>query len=167
MFITLPKIFDSLPGGIIVGCAFFILVLFAALTSAISLLETLVSILMDKIGWGRKMSTIIATLYTFALGVCSALGFSAWSSVNIKGMSILDVMDFVSNSVLMPILALLTCIFVGFFLKPKAIIEEAEKGGHKFIGKGFYSFMIKWVTPIGIIAILISSIASSLGLFSY
>lgn len=82
-------------------------------------------------------------------------------------MSILDTMDFISNSVLMPIVALLTCIFVGFVIKPKAIIDEVEiSGTETFKNKAMFSFMIKWIAPIFLLAILISSILNALGIIT-
>ena len=122
MFITLPKVFDSMKFGTVIGAVFFLLVLFAALTSSISLVETLVSMVMDKLGWTRKKSCVVLLIYLFALGIPVSLGFGVWSFIAPLGMSLLDFFDFVSNSVLMPIVAILTCAFVGFIIKPKAII---------------------------------------------
>ena len=167
MFITLPKVFESMPGGSLVGALFFLLVLFAALTSSISLMETIVSILQDKLKWNRQLSTVIVTLFCIAVGIPSSLGFGIWSGVQPLGMSILDFFDFTSNSVLMPVVAFCTCIFVGFVIKPQAVIEEVEQDGVSFKAKRFYAVLIKYLAPIGIIAILISSIAAGLGLFTW
>ncbi|MDO4285369.1 MAG: sodium-dependent transporter [Eubacteriales bacterium] len=163
MFITLPKVFDSMPGGMVIGTLFFLLVFFAALTSSISLMETIVSILQDRLHWNRRLSTVIVTLFCVAVGIPSSLGFGIWSGVTPLGMSILDFFDFTSNSVLMPIVAFLTCVFVGFVIKPQAVIDEVEEHGVSFKAKRIYAFMIKYLAPIGIIAILISSIAAGLG----
>lgn len=105
MFITLPKVFDSMPFGTFIGALFFILVLFAALTSAISLMETIVSIAQDKLHWGRKKATVIITLFSFVVALPSSLGFGIWSDINPLGMSFLDFFDFISNSILMPVVA--------------------------------------------------------------
>ena len=99
------------------------------------------------------------------LGLPSSLGYSAWSSVKIIGMQFLDFFDFASNSVMMPIVALITCIFVGYILKPKAVIEEVEVNG-KFKSKGLFTVMIRYVAPIFIIAILVSSVLSALGILT-
>ena len=167
MFITLPKVFDTMTGGHIIGGAFFILVFFAALTSSISLMETIVSILMDKFKWKRRKTTVIVTIYCIAIGIPSSLGFGIWSGITPLGMDILDFFDFISNSVLMPVMAFLTCIFAGYILKPQAICEEVEQEGVKFRFRKFYSVMIRFVAPIGIIGILISSVAASLGIFKW
>ncbi len=163
MFETLPKVFDAMKGGQIIGALFFLLVFFAALTSSISLMETVVSIFMDKFGWGRKTSCLIVFLFSILLGIPSSLGFGVWSKINIGGLSILDMFDFLSNSVLMPIVALMTCIFVGYIIKPKSIIEEMEIGG-KFNSKKLFTVIIKYIGPIFIVLILISSILDAAGI---
>ncbi|MDU7710447.1 MAG: sodium-dependent transporter, partial [Clostridium sp.] len=166
MFITLPKVFASMPMGGFVGTVFFILVFFAAVTSAISLMETIVSILMDRFKWKRKFTCIIVVIYVLLMGIPSSLGFGVWDFIQPIGMSILDFWDFMSNSVLMPIVALFTCIFVGFFIKPKTIIEEASAEGAAFKSKKLFTIMIKWIAPILLVLILISSVMNALGIMS-
>ncbi len=163
MFVTLPKVFATMPGGSIIGAAFFIMVLFAALTSAISLMETIVSIFRDKLGIGRKPACILVFGICVALGLLSCLGYSAWSSVKIIGMQFLDLFDFLSNSIIMPITAFATCIFVGYILKPKALIAELERGG-PFKARTLFTVMIKYVAPIFTLLILLSSILDVFGI---
>ncbi len=163
MFITLPKVFESMKGGTFIGALFFLLVLFAALTSSISLMETVVSIIRDKFGWNRKATCIAVLIFSVVLGLPSSLGFGVWSSVSLGGMSILDMFDFVSNSILMPIVALLTCIFIGYVIKPKCLIEEIELTG-EFKSKTLFTIVIKYVAPVCIVLILISSILDALGI---
>ena len=163
MFITLPKVFDSMKGGTVIGALFFLLVLFAALTSSISLMETVVSIVRDKLGWGRKKTCIVVLIFSIALGLLSSLGFGLLSDLSINGMTILDIFDFLSNSILMPIVALLTCIFVGYVLKPKALIEEIEISA-PFKAKTLFTVVIKYIAPVCIILILISSVLDTLGI---
>ena len=167
MFITLPKVFATMPSGRVIGSIFFVLVFFAAITSAISLTETIVSIIMDKMGWERKQTVLITGLYLFLMGIPSSLGFGIWSSAAPLGMDLLSFFDFLSNTILMPILAFATCIFAGYVLKPKSIIEEVEANGAVFKVKRFYSFVIRYIVPVGIVAILISSLLASLGVFSW
>ena len=152
----------TIPGGGFIGAAFFGMVLLAALTSSISLMETVVSIVRDKFGVGRKKSCLAVLGVSLALGACSSLGYSAWSDVKILGMQLLDFFDFISNSIIMPVVALATCIFVGYFIKPSAIAEEVEKSG-KFGRKGLFFVMIRYIAPVFIVAILISSILSAFG----
>ena len=125
MFITLPKVFGNMKFGNVVGTLFFLLVFFAALTSAISLMETIVSILRDKLGWTRKGTCVFVTILALVMGVPSSLGFGPLSFISWMGMSVLDIMDFVSNSVLMPIVAFFTCIFIGFVIKPSVTFTSS------------------------------------------
>lgn len=165
MFITLPKVFDSMPLGTLLGTVFFVLVFLAAVTSSISLMETIVSILMDRFHWSRKPTSILVFVYLLLMGIPSSLGFGIWDFIKPLGMSILDAFDFISNSILMPIVALLTCFFVGFVIKPKTIIEEAESEGATFKAKKLFTVVIKWIAPIILVAILISSVLSAMGLY--
>ena len=163
MFITLPKVFDSMPGGTFIGAIFFLLVLFAAVTSSISLMETVVSIIVDKTGWNRKKVCFGVLAGSVALGLPSSLGFGLLSKISVKGLSILDMFDFVSNSVLMPIVAFFTCIFIGYVIKPKALIEEIEIGA-PFKSKTLFTVVIKYIAPVCILLILISSVLDGLGI---
>lgn len=165
MFMTLPKVFASMKFGGVIGTIFFLLVFFAALTSAISLMETIVSVFMDKFGWKRRFTGIFVAILALVMGIPSSLGFGPLASISWNGMSILDIMDFISNSVLMPVVALFTCIFVGFVIKPKAVADEVKESDGTFAAEGLFNVMIKWVAPLFLIIILISSVASGLGLF--
>lgn len=166
MFITLPKVFDSMAGGHLIGTVFFVLVLFAALTSSISLMETVVSIFVDKTKKSRKFITVCVTVYTVLMAIPSSLGFGIWSGFSIHGMSILDFFDFISNSVLMPIVAFLTCVFVGFIVKPETITDEVESSTQKFKSKKLYIVLIKYVAPILVLLILFSSVLNALGIIT-
>lgn len=165
MFVTLPKVFHSVDGvaGSIIGALFFLLVLFAALTSSISLMETVVSIFRDKFGWGRKSTCLFVLVGCILLGLPSSLGFGLWSDISIAGMSILDMFDFFSNSILMPVVALLTCFFIGYVIKPQTLIDEVEVCG-KFGRKKMFTMMIRYIAPICIILILITSVLDVLGI---
>jgi len=162
MFITLPKVFESMKMGGFIGAAFFILVLFAALTSSISLLETNVSILCDKLNWSRKKGTIVAGAYVVIMGCIISLGFGPLSFVQIIGLGLLDFFDFISNSVLMPIVALLTCISIGFFIKPQTIIDEVEIN-KPFKEKKFYTLILKWLAPFCLVLILLFAVSEAMG----
>ncbi len=163
MFVTLPKVFETMWGGQVVGVAFFVLVLFAALTSSISLMETVVSIVCDKCKIDRKLSCLIVFIGAVLLGLPSTLGYGLWSNVTIIGLQFLDFFDFISNSVLMPVVALITCIFVGYILKPQALIDEVELSS-KFKRKKLFVLIIKYIAPICIVLILISSVLDALGI---
>lgn len=166
MFMTLPKVFASMKFGGVIGTIFFVLVFFAALTSAISLMETIVSVFMDKFGWTRRFTGILVAILAAVMGIPSSLGFGSLSFISWMGMSVLDIMDFVSNSVLMPIVAFFTCVFVGFIIKPKAIADEVKITDGKFKAEKMFNVVIKWIAPIFLVLILTSSIASALGIFT-
>ncbi len=165
MFMTLPKVFASMKFGGVIGTIFFLLVFFAALTSAISLMETIVSIFRDKFHWGRRNACIFVAVLSLILGIPSSLGFGPLGFISWMGMSVLDIMDFVSNSVLMPIVAFFTCIFVGFIIKPKTLADEVKVTDGKFKAEKMFNVIIKWVAPIFLVLILGSSVANALGIF--
>ena len=166
MFITLPKVFASMGMGRIIGVVFFLLVLLAALTSAISLAESCVSTIEDQLGWKRNIASVVIGIVIVILGSFSALGFGMLDFVQILGMSILDFFDFLTNSLMMPIAALSTCILIVYVVGVDKIVEEVETSS-KFKRKGIYKFFIKYLAPICILIILVSSIASVFGLIKF
>lgn len=166
MFVILPKVFKQMPGimGTIIGVTFFLLVFFAALTSSISLMETVVSIVMDKTKWSRKVSCIAVAVFSLLMGIPSSLGFNVWGHITfLNGLSFLDLFDFVSNSVIMPIVAFFTCVLIGFIVKPKTVIDEVKVTDGTFKSEKLFTIMIKWIAPIFILAILAFSIAEGMG----
>ena len=162
MFVTLPNVFKTMKGGQIVGAFFFALVALAALTSAISLLETIVSIICERFKIGRILGTIICFAFVIIVGLTSVFGYSIWSEVKIFGYQFLDFYDIVSNNVIMPIVSLLTCVLIGYFVKTKFVEDEALYGEKKFGAKGLYKVMILAVCPVCMIVILISNFFLSL-----
>ncbi len=162
MFITLPKVFDVMPGGAVIGALFFLMVFFAAVTSSISLMETIVSIVCDKLGIKRIPACLAVLGVSAILGILSALGYSKWADFEILGLQILDFFDFISNNIIMPVVAFLTAVFIGYFLKPKPVIEELRVGG-EFKSETFFTVMIKYVCPVFILAILVSSVLDVFG----
>ncbi|MGP1434410.1 MAG: sodium-dependent transporter [Catonella sp.] len=166
MFITLPKVFASMGMGRIIGIVFFLLVLLAALTSAISLAESCVSTIQDQLGWKRNIASVVIGIIIVALGSLSALGFGMLDFVQILGMGVLDFFDFLTNSLMMPIAALSTCILIVYVIGVDKIVEEVEQSS-KFKRKGLYKFFIKYLAPICILVILVSSLASVFGLIKF
>lgn len=165
MFVTMPKVFASMSFGSVIGAVFFLLVIFAALTSSISLYETVVSILCDNFHISRKMSCLITYVLCIGLGVLSALGYGVLSGIAPLGMSFLDFFDFISNSVLMPIVALLTCIFLGWVLDISILTDEVKKNS-TFKREKMFRIVIRWVAPIFLVAILISSVLGAFGIIT-
>ena len=157
MFVTLPKVFLSMRGGRIIGMIFFVLVALAALTSSISLMETIVSVIMEKWKVKRIPACIIVAGFSFVFGMFSVLGYSDLSHVTIFGRQILDFLDFLSNNIIMPIVALLTCILIGYIAKP-SFVEDEVKLSSEFKSKKLYEVMIKYVCPVCMLIIFISSV---------
>ena len=163
MFITIPKMFESMWLSTVVGILFFTLVLFAALTSSIALTESAVSTFEDEFGWGRKKSTIILGGIMIVLGSLSSFGYGPLGSIKIIGMQFLDFFDFLTNSVMMPIAAFATCILVSKIIGLKKIEEEVLHGEGTFRRKKIFNFMIKYLCPLFAVIILLSSIANAFG----
>ncbi|MBE7032899.1 MAG: sodium-dependent transporter [Ruminococcaceae bacterium] len=162
MFGVLPRVFENLgTAGQIVGLVFFLMVFFAALTSSISLMETVVSVICDKFKLKRIPACLCVFVFCMVVGLPSCFGFSIWSAVKPIGMDILTFFDFITNNVMMPIVAFFTCIFVGYVIKPKAIIEEVELTG-RFKRKSLFTVVIKYIAPICIVLILVSSVLNAL-----
>ena len=167
MFTTLPMVFESMAFGGIVGTVFFLLVLFAALTSSISLMETLVSVIMDKTPLKRVPATLLVTAAALVIGIPSCLGYGPWAGITIIGMQFLDFFDFISNSVLMPIVAVLTCILIGHVVGTKVIADEVKQNGAAFHREKLHRVMIRWIAPVLLVAILASELATKVfGLFT-
>ena len=156
MFITLPNVFGSMTGGQIVGAVFFILVALAALTSSISLMETVVSIIMEKFRLKRIPACLITVLICLLLGMLSVLGYSSWSNVKLIGMQFLDFFDFISNNIMMPVVALLTCILIGWVVKPKYVEEEVLVSQNRFRSRTLLSVMLRFVCPVCMVIILLT-----------
>ena len=167
MFVSLPKVFGAMGDiGVVVAIIFFIMVVFAALTSSISIMEALVSSAMDKLHVTRKKATVIVALIALVLGLVVCFGYNflyfdlMLPNSGVPGQ-ILDVMDYISNYVLMPVVAIATCVLVGWVIKPKTIIDEVTVNGEKFSRRQLYNIMIKFVTPVMLFFLLLQS----LGLF--
>ena len=166
MFITIPKVFENMGFGTLIGIVFFLLVLFAALTSSIALTESAVSTFEDEIGWSRKKSTVLVGVIMIALGSLSSLGYGPLAFVKIIGMQFLDFFDFLTNSVMMPVAALMTCLLVARVVGIKRIEEEVMHGESTFRRKKIFVVMIKYLCPIFVLIILISSVANAFGWIS-
>lgn len=163
MFVALPKVFAAMGKvGNAVGTLFFAMVLFAAITSGMSVLEAVVSSLIDKFRMERRRATIIETVAALIIGVIVCLGYNLlYFEVTLptgNTAQILDILDYISNSVLMPLVAIATCILVGWVLKPKMVIDEATKNGEKFGRKGLFIAMIKFVAPVLLVILFLISV---------
>ena len=162
IFVSLPKIFNEMGGiGRVIGIVFFITVLFAAITSSVSIMEAIVASLMDSLNYSRKKSSIIVTVYALILGVIVCLGYNKlYFELKLPNGStgqILDVMDYLSNNIMMPVVAILTCILIGWVVKPKTVIDEVTLNGEKFGRKKLYIVMVKFIAPLLLTLLLLSA----------
>ena len=163
MFISLPKVFHAMGGvGIVIGCLFFAMVLFAAITSSVSIMEAIVASLMDKFHMSRIKAAVIETAIALAGGIIVCLGYNKLyfdiTLPNGAHAQVLDVMDYISNNILMPIVAIGTCILIGWVVKPKTVIDEVEKTGHKFGRKHLDRVMIKVIAPLLLVILFLKSL---------
>ncbi len=168
MFIVLPQMFATFgDAAVAIGAVFFALVIFAALTSAISLTETCVSIISDATAWSRKKSIAVTFIIIAVAGIFVNLGYNGLSFIQPlgEGTTILDFADFLSNSVMMPLAALMTCIFVGWIIKPKTLIDEIAVSA-PFKARKAWSIMIKYIAPVLVVIILIAYVAATFGFFT-
>ncbi|OGO79361.1 MAG: Na+-dependent transporter [Clostridiales bacterium GWB2_37_7] len=158
MFITLPQVFDKMPLGWVFGILFFILVLFAALTSSISLLEVTVAYMQDQHKWRRTKAVIVLSTLMFLVGIPASLSMGIWSNVTIFGKNIFDSLVFASD-ILLPLGGLLMCIFIGYVWGiDKAVAEITIGGKLPFRLKGFWTVMIKYVAPIAVIVVFLNAL---------
>ena len=161
MIIPAVFVFMGFAGNVI-GAIFFAMVFFAALTSAVSIMEAIVSSFMDEFKLNRNKATAIETVIGIAVAVIVCLGYNKLlfdiKLPNGVHAQVLDIMDYVSNNVLMPIVSIGTCILIGWILKPKTVIDEVEKTGIKMGRKWLYTVMVKWVAPILLFLLLLKSL---------
>ena len=163
MFVSLPKVFAAMGvAGNIIGTIFFAMVLFAAITSAVSVMEAVVSCIMDAFHTSRTKAGTIEGIFALIVGIIVCLGYNKlyfeFKLPNGSTAQILDIMDYISNNLLMPIVALATCILVGWVIKPKTVIEEVEKSGCKMGRKRLYTAMVKVIAPIFLILLLLQTL---------
>ena len=162
MFVSLPKVFEAMGGaGHFVGALFFLMVLFAALTSSISIMEAVVSSLMDKFHLSRNKATLLETIIALVMALFVCLGYNGlyFDIVLPNGAhaQLLDVMDYVSNNLLMPVVAIGTCILIGYVVKPRTVFDEVEKSGCAFGRKKLFTFMVKIAAPVLLTVLLLKS----------
>ncbi len=163
MFISLPKVFNAMgTAGTVFGIIFFIMVSFAAITSSVSILEAIVSSIMDRFKVKRIKAVLITVGFTLVVGVLVCMGYNRLffdiTLPNGASAQLLDIMDYASNNILMPLVALLTCIMVGWMLKPMAIIDEVTLNGEKFGRKSLYVVMVKFIAPILLLVLMLQSL---------
>ena len=162
MFVALPKVFQGMGAvGNVIGALFFVLVIFAALTSCVSIMEAVTSTLMDRFHLTRKVAVCITFAEAFILGAVVCLGYNVLffsaTFANVSGGQILDVFDWITNSFLMPIVAILTCIVVGYVWGTDKALKEVSLNGEKFSRGKLFVVMTKYVSPVLLAVILLNS----------
>ena len=162
MFVSLPKVFAAMgPVGNLIGCLFFVMVLFAAVTSSVSIMEAIVASFMDQFHISRVKAAAIETVIALIGGLIVCFGYNIWyfdlTLPNGTVGQILDVMDYISNNALMPVVAIGTCILIGWIVKPKFIIDEVQKNGEKFGRRGLYVILVRFIVPILLFVLLLKS----------
>ena len=163
LFTSLPRIFINMPYGNVVGTVFFVMVFFAAITSSIALIEAVVSFLIEGFHLKRPIACLVVLALVSFMAVPCAFSSSLLSGINILGLSVLDFFDFFSNNILLPIVALLTAVFVGYVITPRAISREVEISS-KFKSRRLFGIIIRLVAPLSIVIILVSSILGVFGI---
>lgn len=163
MFVSLPKVFEAMGGiGHVIGAAFFLMVIFAALTSSVSVMEAIVSSMVDHFHISRTKATVIETIIALVMAIFVCLGYNGLyfelTLPNGAAAQLLDVMDYISNSVLMPVVAIGSCVLIGWVLSPKLVIDEIERSGGNFGRKKLYVVMVKVVTPLLLTVLLLKSL---------
>lgn len=164
MFVTLPRVFAGMPAGGLICTVFFLLVLLAALTSSIAMMETSVSALQDRFHWRRPISCLFVTMAALAIGIPSSLGTGIWSHIRVLGLNLLDFFDFIGNNILMPVVALLTCLFIGYVVGPRVLITEARLEKREAT---MFRMSIRYIAPVFIVLILVSSLLDALSIVSF
>ena len=167
MFSALPKVFGEMGTllGTAVGILFFLTVAFAALTSSVSIMEAITACAMDQFGWGRKKASLAVSLSTLIMGIIVCLGYNVLYFEAVlpntpagKNAQILDILDYISNYVLMPVVSIATCIFIGWVVKPGTVIGEVRRNGESFRRETLYVVMVKFITPVLLMLLLLQAL---------
>ena len=163
IFVAIPKIFAQMGAiGNIIGALFFLMVFFAALTSSISILEAIVSSFMDRFHISRRRSVVCEGAIALVIAIVICLGYNVlyfeFKLPNGVTAQILDIMDYISNNILMPVVEIGTCVLIGWILKPKTVIDEVTKNGESFSRKNLYIFMVKFASPALLLVLFLKSI---------
>lgn len=161
MFITLPAVFDAMPFGAVFGVIFFVLVFFAALTSAISLLEVAVAYCIDTLKWTRTKAVAITSTLMFIIGIFASLSMGVLADFEIPlfNKTVFDTLDYLTSNILMPVGGFLMAIFLGYIWGVDEAVAEVKKSpGVSFKLEKFWIILIKYIVPVAIFIVLLSSL---------
>ena len=162
MFVSLPKVFAAMgAAGVFVGILFFVPAIFATLTSCISVLESIAANCMEIFHTGRKKTVLVLTVIYLAASAVIALGYSVFyfelPLPNGSVAQLLDIMDYISNSVMMPFIAFLSTILIGWIMTPDYVVDEIQRNGENFRRKKLYRVMIRYVAPVMMLVLFMQS----------
>lgn len=162
VFIVLPTIFSQMPGGQLAGIAFFILLAFAALTSAVAGLEPPANVMQERLGWSRRASVIVAGVVIWFAGLAAVLSFNLWKHVRplagvpgFRERGIFETLDYVSANLLLPLGVLLTCLFVAWRLPGRQLTDELSLSGTRLLA---YRLVLGLLCPLAIVAMFIANL---------
>lgn len=163
MFKTLPKVFEQMGvAGDIVGILFFLMVAFAALTSSVSIMETVTASCMEYFKKSRKQMSIAVAIVSAIGALVICLGYNVFyfeiTLPNGTVAQLLDVADYVSNNILMPVITIMTCVLIGWVVKPKWVVDEVQRNGEAFKRKGLYIVVMKFAAPIVMTVLLLKAL---------
>lgn len=158
IFITLPAVFGQLPAGEVFAFLFFALLAIAALTSSVSILEPVVSYLIDERNLPRHRATLGAGLVTWALGIPSALSLGPWKDFTIGGKGFLDALDYLASNIMLPVGGMLIAMFVGWSIPARAAEEATSDGTHPFPLVKLWLFTCRFVAPVAVGWVLLNGL---------
>lgn len=156
IFVTLPKVFEALKGGPIFAALFFLLVFFAAVTSAVALLEVCASFVMGTWHWSRKKAVLILTSAIFLLGIPSSLSFGPLADIRILNYNIFDFVCMLTDNIFLPLGGIFMCYYIAWKWSPRMLIEEIEQGQGRFKLAYIWVFLIKFITPVMVAIVTIT-----------
>ncbi|MFD1957852.1 sodium-dependent transporter [Paenibacillus thailandensis] len=150
VFIALPAAFEAMPAGWLFGGLFFMMLTFAALTSTVSLLEVPVAYIQEKLGWGRKLTTVVVGTLCFLIGVPSALSIGQYDWLTFGGKAFFDWMDFIASNIILPVGGFIVTIFVGYVWQ-----QAGEEAGLTAAWFKLWIFMVRYVAPVLVLAVFL------------
>lgn len=160
IFVTLPKVFEAMAGGPVFAALFFILVFFAALTSAVALLEVSASFVIGTWRWSRKKAVFLLTAAIFLLGIPSSLSFGPLANVVILNYNLFDFVCMLTDNIFLPFGGICMCYYIGWKWKPEILIQEIEQDGYRFKLAKVWIFLIRFVTPVMVAVVTLTGFAS-------
>jgi len=158
IFVTLPIAFGQMPGGMFFGTLFFVLLVFAAWSSSISLIEPAITWMVENLGWSRVKACVIAGFTTWFVGLGTVFSFNLWSEATLFGKTFFDLLDYVTANIMLPLGGLFIALFVGWVMNKRYSLDELQMGEH--LGYKLWYFLIRYVTPLGIVVVFLNAVGA-------